>query len=200
MTRPGLQARVAAVLERQEDYTFAVNGRIGLGHEGFEALGVALRMAGWQDGQAALDWWPLHFPQTVQRGTLVVAPQRDEAELARFARRTTGHERIDEAAIAGLEPDLAGRFPIETIALGTQGLVVSRQGLGCMGMSDFYGPTDDAEWFYGIVLDGDVVTVNGSRARQVAVDNGICTFTLDWAEVVKGSAYGPTLNGAPVSA
>jgi aryl-alcohol dehydrogenase-like predicted oxidoreductase len=34
---------------------------------------------------------------------------------------------------------------METIALGTQGLAVSRQGLGCMGMSDFYGPLDDAE-------------------------------------------------------
>ena len=34
---------------------------------------------------------------------------------------------------------------METIALGTQGLLVSRQGLGCMGMSDFYGPTDDTE-------------------------------------------------------
>jgi len=34
---------------------------------------------------------------------------------------------------------------METIALGTQGLLVSRQGLGCMGMSDFYGPRDDAE-------------------------------------------------------
>jgi aryl-alcohol dehydrogenase-like predicted oxidoreductase len=34
---------------------------------------------------------------------------------------------------------------IETIALGTQGLMVSRQGLGCMGMSDFYGATNDEE-------------------------------------------------------
>ncbi len=34
---------------------------------------------------------------------------------------------------------------MEVITLGNQGLRVSRQGLGCMGMSDFYGPGDDAE-------------------------------------------------------
>ena len=34
---------------------------------------------------------------------------------------------------------------METIALGTEGLMVSRQGLGCMGMSDFYGPGNDEE-------------------------------------------------------
>jgi lipoprotein-anchoring transpeptidase ErfK/SrfK len=60
--------------------------------------------------------------------------------------------------------------------------------------------TADAEWFYNHVIDGDVVTINGSRTRTVAVDNGICTFTLDWPTLVKGSAYGPTLNGRPVSA
>jgi aryl-alcohol dehydrogenase-like predicted oxidoreductase len=35
--------------------------------------------------------------------------------------------------------------PIKTQPLGNQGLVVSALGLGCMGMSDAYGPADEAE-------------------------------------------------------
>jgi aryl-alcohol dehydrogenase-like predicted oxidoreductase len=34
---------------------------------------------------------------------------------------------------------------MQTRRLGTQGLEVSQQGLGCMGMSEFYGAADDAE-------------------------------------------------------
>ena len=34
---------------------------------------------------------------------------------------------------------------MEQRSLGRQGLVVSELGLGCMGMSEFYGPTDDEE-------------------------------------------------------
>jgi aryl-alcohol dehydrogenase-like predicted oxidoreductase len=34
---------------------------------------------------------------------------------------------------------------MKTRKLGSQGLVVTELGLGCMGMSQFYGPRDDAE-------------------------------------------------------
>lgn len=61
-------------------------------------------------GQEALRYWPRVFPATVQRGSLVLAPWRDAPDLARFARRTEGYERLDADGLAGLEPDLAGRF------------------------------------------------------------------------------------------
>ncbi len=61
-------------------------------------------------GQRALGWWPRQHAGTVQAGTLVVAPPRDASEITRFARRTTAFETLDEAGVAALEPDLAGRF------------------------------------------------------------------------------------------
>lgn len=61
-------------------------------------------------GAGAVDWWAARVPGVVRRGTLVVAPTRDRAELDRFAARTGGHERIGADRIALTEPDLAGRF------------------------------------------------------------------------------------------
>lgn len=61
---------------------------------------------------------------------------------------------------------------MEQIKLGNQGLVVSAEGLGCMGMSAFYGPSDEAE---------NLATL----AR--AIDLGITFF--DTAEI-----YGPFKN------
>ena len=61
---------------------------------------------------------------------------------------------------------------LTTRKLGSQGLEVSAIGLGCMGMSQFYGPTDEAE---------SIATLHRS------IELG-CTF-LDTAEV-----YGPFTN------
>jgi glycine oxidase len=61
-------------------------------------------------GRGAIDWWDARVPGVVRKGTLVIAPPRDASEIDRFAARTRSHARVDEARIAELEPDLAGRF------------------------------------------------------------------------------------------
>jgi len=61
---------------------------------------------------------------------------------------------------------------MKTRQLGKQGLVVSTVGLGCMGMSEFYGPRDDQE---------SIATIHR------ALDLGVTL--LDTADV-----YGPHLN------
>src|SRR4030081_994939 len=63
---------------------------------------------------------------------------------------------------------------LTTRKLGSQGLEVSAIGLGCMGMSQSYGPADEAE---------SITTLH--RAIELG-----CTF-LDTAEV-----YGPHTNEA----
>jgi len=61
-------------------------------------------------GLAAIDWWHRHTGCVSHNGTLVLTLSRDRGELTRFARRSRGHQAVDGAAIAALEPDLGGRF------------------------------------------------------------------------------------------
>jgi glycine oxidase len=61
-------------------------------------------------GQLALEWWAKRVPGVARAGSLVVAPPRDGGEIERFAARTRAFERVEEAGIAELEPDLGGRF------------------------------------------------------------------------------------------
>lgn len=61
-------------------------------------------------GLRSLDLWREHFPATAFNGSLVVAHARDRADFERFAKLTTGHKRLDAAAVSELEPSLEGRF------------------------------------------------------------------------------------------
>lgn len=61
-------------------------------------------------GLVAARIWRETVPELVQAGTLVVANPRDQSELRRFQRMTTGHQVLDADGLATLEPDLAGRF------------------------------------------------------------------------------------------
>ncbi|KAA1184509.1 glycine oxidase ThiO [Rhizobium tropici] len=62
-------------------------------------------------GRDSADRWDAILPgKVVRNGTLVVAPNRDQGELKRFASRTMGYRWVEEPEITTLEPSLAGRF------------------------------------------------------------------------------------------
>jgi glycine oxidase len=71
-------------------------------------------------GAESIPWWRERFAGTVVNGTLVVAHGRDAADVTQFAARTRHCEALASDVIAGLEPDLAGRF--------TQGLYFRDEG------------------------------------------------------------------------
>jgi len=61
-------------------------------------------------GEPSIAWWMRRFAGTARRGSLVVAQQRDAAELTHFSERTERCDWLDADQVAKLEPDLAGRF------------------------------------------------------------------------------------------
>ncbi|MFK0196064.1 L,D-transpeptidase [Streptomyces lavendulae] len=59
---------------------------------------------------------------------------------------------------------------------------------GCVGLEDERGAGDDstpAAWFYNESLIGDVVVVKNSKDKQIAPDNGLNGWNMDWAEWTK---------------
>jgi glycine oxidase len=61
-------------------------------------------------GAEALDFWTRVVPVAERRGSIVVAPARDRAELVQFSRRTSHFVTLDRDGLAALEPDLAENF------------------------------------------------------------------------------------------
>ncbi|MFE0738965.1 Ig-like domain-containing protein [Streptomyces sp. NPDC058855] len=61
---------------------------------------------------------------------------------------------------------------------------------GCVGLRDDKGgsPDSPAGWFFDRTLVGDVVEVVNSKDKQVAPDNGLGGWNLDWSRWKAGSA------------
>jgi len=62
---------------------------------------------------------------------------------------------------------------MRTRKLGRQGLKVSAIGLGCAGMSAFYGPRDGAESLRVLRRSLDLASTSGTRAE---LDNTLDSF------------------------
>ncbi|WP_030857309.1 L,D-transpeptidase family protein [Streptomyces sp. NRRL F-2747] len=59
---------------------------------------------------------------------------------------------------------------------------------GCVGLKDVRGAGDGkqpAAWFFDESLIGDVVIVKNSKDKQIAPDNGLNGWNMDWAEWIK---------------
>jgi glycine oxidase len=78
-------------------------------------------------GLRSLNLWREQFPETPFNGSLVVAHPRDRADFDRFAKLTSGHQRLDASAMAEIEPALEGRF--RDGLLYPDGIVIDCRGL-----------------------------------------------------------------------
>ncbi|MCO5130736.1 MAG: FAD-dependent oxidoreductase [Xanthobacteraceae bacterium] len=122
-------------------------------------------------GLRALALWRREVPDTPFQGSLVVAHARDRADLARFARVTSNHQRVSGDALTRIEPALDGRFP-EALFFPDEGHVEPRhavpelhKAIRAAGGEIVYGAEVDATDFDGIVID-----CRGLAARDLFPD------------------------------
>lgn len=138
-------------------------------------------------GRAAIQAWA-GVTQLHRRGTLVLAPERDRADLAAFAARTRGHEAVDAAHVGELEPDLAPRhrhglfFPGEAHLDPRQALADLAGALAQAGvrieqaeavLEDFDGPVLDCR---GLAARDRLPGLRGVRGEMVVLRS--CEITL----------------------
>lgn len=133
-------------------------------------------------GAKAIDWWARHVASVARAGTLVVAAPRDVGEIDRFAARTRAHERVDEARIAALEPDLAGRFA-KGLFFASEGHVdprvalrALRDELSARGATLRFGVDAETAPMRGVVVDcrgfaarPDLPELRGVRGEMILV-------------------------------
>ena len=125
-----------------------------------------------QLGAESIAWWRERFPATVLQGTLVVAHDRDAAELRQFGRRTAEFAELDREQLGRLEPELRGRFS-RALYFAQEGhldpraaLVALAVRLGELGVSMRFGVEASAALLPGRA----VIDCTGLAARGALAD------------------------------
>ena len=154
------------VYERQDEAMVGATshwagGMLAPDCEGDGAEPVVIRL-----GHRSVGLWRSHLPETPVNGSLVVSHPRDRADLERFARQTTGYERIGSARIGEIEPALGGRFreglfyPEEGHVEPRRALPALHRKLRALGGEIRFGSEVEPD-----ALDGTVVDCRGLGAR-----------------------------------
>ncbi|QUS37164.1 FAD-dependent oxidoreductase [Falsirhodobacter algicola] len=160
------RGRPLRLLDRQADAgphqcSWWAGGMLAPDCEGDTAEEAVVRL-----GREAADWWQAQGAAVTRAGTLVLAPQRDRAEIDRFARRVPARS-LDGAGIAALEPDLAGRFARglhvegEAHLAPRDALAALRRRLEAAGIHPETGPAP---------TDGITIDCRGLAARDALPD------------------------------
>jgi glycine oxidase len=133
-------------------------------------------------GPRGLALWRATYPRLVNAGSLVVAAPRDQAELTRFERATQPPQTLDAERLAGLEPDLAGRFsnafyfPDEAHMRTPDALVflleATREAGAIVELGTAWSPTERSDIVVdcrGIAATDELPTLRGVRGERLLI-------------------------------
>ncbi|MEL6298705.1 MAG: FAD-dependent oxidoreductase [Pseudomonadota bacterium] len=136
-------------------------------------------------GRIGRSIWAETYPDLAQRGTLVLAPARDRAELNRFAAATSSYRNVATGEIGDLEPDLAGRhhaglyFEQEAHMAAPDALRFLMSAAEAAGVKFHFGETagdgasDDHDWTIdcrGLGAGAAIPKLRGVRGERLVIE------------------------------
>ena len=141
-------------------------------------------------GLRSLALWREYFPATSSfNGSLVVAHARDRADFERFARLTSGYQRLDAQGVGRIEPSLEGRFR-EGLFYPDEGHVEPRRVLpelhACIraaGGAIEFGSNVTPEEIEGIVIDCRGLAARGPERELRGVKGEIILVETNEVEL-----------------
>ena len=117
-----------------------------------------------RQGRKAASWWESHGGIVHHAGTIVVALNRDQSDLATFARRAPAATSLSKTQIAEHEPHLAERFS-KALFLADEGHFDPRATLTAL-----HARLDQKGVRFGGDIKGQVIDCRGLAARDTLTD------------------------------